>query len=150
MNCIFFTGDGRNPCRLGADELITAVRIPPGANGGQAGFVKKSLRGSVDFAIATLAMGLRKNGSGRPDIRIVLNGVSTRPIRAKKAEAHLMAGGIDRKTIGRAFGLILEDIGPLSLIGASPLVRRKTIEAMFAELVEELTPNVKQNLSRRN
>ncbi len=135
----FYTGDGRNPYRLDADELITAVRIPSAANDGRAGFSKKSLRGSVDFAIATLAMRLRKNGSGRPDMRIALNGVSVRPIRAKKAEAHLMVHGIDPKTIGEVFGLILEDIGPLSRIGASPLVRRKMIGAMFEDLVEALT-----------
>lgn len=135
----FYTGDGRNPYRLDADELIAAVRTPSAANVGRAGFMKKSLRGSVDFAIATLAMRLRKNGSGLQDMRIALNGVSTRPIRAKKAEAHLMVNGIDKQTIGEAIGLVLEDIGPLSLIGASALVRRKMIGAMFEDLVEALT-----------
>jgi 4-hydroxybenzoyl-CoA reductase subunit beta len=135
----FYTGDGRRPHHLNANELVTSVRIPPSANEWYVGFLKKSIRGSVDFAIATLSMRLRKNSSGIKDTRIALNGVSTKPIRAKKAEMVLTAKGINAESVNEATRLVLAEAKPLSLIGASILVRRQMIAAMVEDLVEELT-----------
>ncbi|MBW2582982.1 MAG: hypothetical protein JRE36_05245 [Deltaproteobacteria bacterium] len=72
---MFYSGDGHKPCKLGDDELVTALLLPPADNSWRQGYLKKSIRGAVDFAIATLAMRIRKNGPEVEDIRIALNGV---------------------------------------------------------------------------
>ncbi|MBU2499445.1 MAG: FAD binding domain-containing protein [Proteobacteria bacterium] len=134
----FYTGDGRRPHHLRDEEVVTAVRIPPPAPGWKEGFQKKSARGAVDFAIATLSLRLRQNGRAIEDARIVLNGVSTKPIRAEKAEKHLIGKDPKAETIEKCLRFILEEATPLSLVGASAFLRRRMIGTMFRDLVESL------------
>jgi 4-hydroxybenzoyl-CoA reductase subunit beta len=131
----FYTGDGRRPHRLDGNEVVTAVLIPPPAKGWKEGFLKKSHRG-WDFSIATLSIRLRNNSEGLEDVRIALNGVSSKPIRAKEVERYLMGKAVNHETMREAVHLLLKQTTPLSLIGVSAFVRRKMIEAMFVDLIE--------------
>jgi len=135
----FYTGDGRKPHKLGRDEIVEAVLIPPPARGWKGGFLKKSDRGSVDFSIASLSVRLKNNVGGLEDARIALNGVSTKPIRAKGAETYLIKKDINDETMKEALRLILKEAIPLSPIGAPVSVRRRMIGAMFEDLVEMIT-----------
>jgi CO/xanthine dehydrogenase FAD-binding subunit len=98
------------------------------------------VRGSVDFALATMAMRLRPNGRNIKDIRIVLNGVSVKPIQAKMAQLYLIGKNINNDTIDAAVKLILKEITPLSSIGTTVAVRRKMIAAIFEDLLFRLNP----------
>ncbi|MFH1123842.1 MAG: hypothetical protein V1758_09320, partial [Pseudomonadota bacterium] len=129
---------GRRPHRLKDEEVVVAVRVPPPTPGWREGFQKKSARGAVDFAIATLSLRLRQNGHEIEDARIALNGVSTKPVRAEKAERHLIGKPLNAETIEESLRLILEESTPLSLVGASAFLRRRMIGAMFRDLVESL------------
>jgi 4-hydroxybenzoyl-CoA reductase subunit beta len=135
----FFTGDGRRPHEISDTEVVTAVLIPPSTEGWREGFMKKSARGSVDFSTATLSLRLRNSGKGPEDVRIALNGVSTKPIRANEAEHYLKGKDLNNETTKEAAGLILKEATPLSLIGASAMLRRAVIEAMFFDLSEIIT-----------
>jgi len=132
----FYTGDGKNPHNLDHNGLVTAVLIPPPMKGWREGFMKKSQRGSVDFAMATLSIRLKNNGTGLEDVRIALNGVSSKPIRAKEAEKYLIGKLVDGETTAGAVRILLGETTPLSSIGTSVQVRRRTIEAMFTDLIE--------------
>jgi 4-hydroxybenzoyl-CoA reductase subunit beta len=134
----FYTGDGKNPHNLDRNGFVTAVLIPLPMKGWKEGFMKKSQRGSVDFAMATLSIRLRNNGTGLEDVRIALNGISSKPIRAKEAEKYLKGKTVDRETTTEAVRILLGETTPLSSIGTSVQVRRRTIEAMFSDLVEAI------------
>jgi CO/xanthine dehydrogenase FAD-binding subunit len=69
-------------------------------------------------------------------VRIVLNGVSSRPIRAEETEHYLIGNPANGQTTREALGLLLKEAAPLSLIGASVYLRRRMIEAMFTDLAE--------------
>jgi 4-hydroxybenzoyl-CoA reductase subunit beta len=135
----FYTGDGKKPYKLDHNELVTAVHIPQPTKGWKEGFMKKSQRGAVDFAIATLSVRLRTNGTGVEDVRIALNGVSSRPIRANEAEQYLMGKHISSEITTEAARVVLGETKPLSSIGSSVQVRRRTIEAMFTDLLKATT-----------
>lgn len=135
----FYTGDGKKPHRLNGNEVVTGVLIPPPARGWREGFLKKSPRGSMDFAIATLSIRSKNNGDGLDDIRIALNGVSSKPVRARETESYLKGKVINQEIINEAVGFLLKETTPLSLVGTSAFVRRKAIEAMFTDLVEMST-----------
>ncbi len=135
----FYSGDGKRPHQLEEDEVVTAVVISPPSKGWRDGFLKKSPRGSVDFAIATLSLRLKGNGGPVEDARIALNSVSSKPVRAVKAEACLKGKDLDDETVADALRLVLKEASPLSLIGASAFVRRKTIQAMFVDLIGQLS-----------
>jgi 4-hydroxybenzoyl-CoA reductase subunit beta len=135
----FFTGDGRSPHRLDGAEVVVAVRVPLSGQGWREGFMKKSVRGSVDFSIASLSVRLKMNGKAVADARIALNGVSSRPVRAKAAETYLVGKGICVETVSTAAEILLKEIQPLSLIGCSPFLRRNVIRAMFEDVTEAIT-----------
>ena len=136
----FYTGDGRTPYLLGDDEFVCAIELSASPDVWRNGFLKKSVRGSVDFALATMAMRLRPNGRNIKDIRIVLNGVSVKPIQAKMAQRYLIGKNINNDTIDAAVKLILKEATPLSSIGTTVAVRRKMIAAIFEDLLFRLNP----------
>jgi len=131
----FYTGKGQEPHDLREDELVSAILIPPDGRGWKDGFLKKSARGSVDFAIASLSVRLKMKGSFVEDARIALNGVSTKPVRPAEAENYLKGKRIDEATVKHAAETVLKEIKPLSLIGCSAFLRRNVIRAMFEDLM---------------
>jgi 4-hydroxybenzoyl-CoA reductase subunit beta len=131
----FYTGNGQRPHDLREDELVSAIVIPPDGGGWKQGFLKKSVRGSVDFAIASLSVGLKMNGPFVEDARIALNGVSTKPVRPVEAENYLKGKKIEDETVSQTAETALKEIKPLSLIGSSAFLRRNIIRAMFEDLM---------------
>ena len=134
-----FTGDGRSPHKLEADEVVTAVRVPPREEGWREGFMKKSVRGSVDFSIASLSVRLKMSGKAVGDARIALNGVSSKPVRAKAAETYMAGKEICEETVTSAAQILLKEIQPLSLIGCSPFLRRNVIRAMLEDVMTAIS-----------
>jgi len=134
----FYTGKGQKPHDLREDELVSAILIPPEDRGWKQGFLKKSARGSVDFAIASLSVRLKMAGRLVEDARIALNGVSTKPVRPAEAENYLKGKKISDETAANAAETALKEIKPLSLIGASAFLRRNVIRAMFEDTFERL------------
>jgi len=135
----FYTGNGQKPHALGEDELVSAILIPSDGRGWKQGFLKKSARGSVDFAIASLSVRLKMKGPIVEDARIALNGVSTKPVRATEAEYCLKGKKISDETVAHTAETALKEIQPLSLIGASAFLRRNVIRAMFEDLMASIT-----------
>jgi 4-hydroxybenzoyl-CoA reductase subunit beta len=134
----FYTGDGQKPNCLDEQELVTAVQFQPSSADWRDGYLKKSVRGSVDFSIASLAIRLKTNGKRMEDIRIALNGVTSKPIRAKMAESYLLAKSVNDKTVAEAVKLALKESTPLSSITVPVSVRKSMIGAMFEDLFEEI------------
>lgn len=79
---------------LEAEEIVTAVEIPalPPATGW--GFEEFAQRRG-DFAVAGVAALVETAGDGLSGIRIAVFGAHDTPLRAKRAEAAMQAGGID-------------------------------------------------------
>jgi 4-hydroxybenzoyl-CoA reductase subunit beta len=135
----FFMGDGRRPHNLDVDEVVTAVRVPLPEEGWREGFMKKSVRGSMDFSLASLSVRLRINGKGVTDARIALNGVSSKPVRAKAAESYLSGKEIHPETVTSTVAILFKEIQPLSLIGCSLFLRRNLIRTMFEDVVASIS-----------
>jgi 4-hydroxybenzoyl-CoA reductase subunit beta len=134
----FYTANGQKPHDLREDELVFAILIPPEGRGWKQGFIKKSARGSVDFAIASLSVRLKMKGPIVEDARIALNGVSTKPVRPTEAENYLKGKKVSDETVGHAAETVLKEIKPLSLIGASAFLRGNVIRATFEDTFERL------------
>jgi len=100
--------------------------------------LKKSPRGSIDFSIATLSIRLKGNREALEDAKIALNGVSSKPILAKKTEGYLIGKSINGKTMNEAIRLLLKETTPLSGIGPPVFLKRKMIAAMFSDLMESM------------
>ena len=83
---------------LRPQEMVTAVRIPLASNNTRVGFAELARRHG-DYAIVGLAASARADGKGNnsrlADVRLAFFGVGATPLRAKNAEAALVAGNVD-------------------------------------------------------
>ena len=79
---------------LRPQEIVTAVRIPAADRSTRVGFSELARRHG-DYAIVGLAASARVNGQGLAGVHLAFFGVGATPVRAKKAEAALVAGNID-------------------------------------------------------
>lgn len=79
---------------LTADEIITAVTLPPPSDASrQSVYVKVRDRQSYAFALVSVAAGLALDADGQiEDVRLALGGVAHKPWRASDAEAMLRGG----------------------------------------------------------
>lgn len=132
----FFTGEGRKPHKLDKDEVVTAILIHPPSTDWREAYLKKSARGSVDFCIASLSVRLKMNTHAVDDIRIAVNGVSSRPIRCKTTECYLAGRKINDKILNEAARQLLMETAPISKISFPTYFRKQMIKVMFLDLVK--------------
>jgi carbon-monoxide dehydrogenase medium subunit len=79
---------------LGAQEILTAIRVPAAGKDARTGFAELGRRHG-DYAIVGLAASARGDGSGLRDVRLAFFGVGATPLRARQSEAALSKGDVD-------------------------------------------------------
>lgn len=99
---------------LEADELITAVALPPVGFERHSCYLKVRDRASYAFALVSVAAALDLDRGSVRDARIALGGVAHRPWRAAEAERILIGGALEADAIARAAGAALKDAAPLA------------------------------------
>ncbi len=97
------------------DELLTEVLVPPVPDGASQVFVKFRLRSSIDFAIVSVALLLIMEDGICKDAKVVLGGVSPRPIRASLAEEALKGRSLTPESIEAASQAAVKEAVPLSM-----------------------------------
>lgn len=81
-----YTGDGEKYLSLGADELVVAVRATmPG--GLRTGYDKMRVRRSIEYPLAGVAVGLRRDGDAVAELRVAVTGTNPRPVRLEGLDA---------------------------------------------------------------
>jgi carbon-monoxide dehydrogenase medium subunit len=86
---------------LGAGEILTAIRFPSAGPDMRYGFAELARRRG-DYAMVGLAACARVEGARLRDVRLVIFGVGSTPMRARNAEAALAADGIDAAAVALA------------------------------------------------
>ena len=116
-----FTGSGLVPVRLREDEIISAIIVPPTPANFGWGYHKSARRGGLEFAMAIMAVTLRRDADRKTcaDARIVIGAVRERPVRALAAERVLAGAVLDEASIGKAVTAALEELRPLPHHGFS-------------------------------
>ena len=98
---------------LGADEIITRIRIPLPARGDTLRLYKVSKRSHLDISSFTAAMLMRRGGDRIESIRIAFGGVGPVVLRLPKTEQLL---------VGRAFALeVFEEAEPIAREEITPI-----------------------------
>ena len=83
--------------QLGADEMITEIRIPAPAAGMRAAYTKQGEKESQDWPIAEIVVLIEPDGDRCKRASIVLGAAAPVPHRAKEAEAALQGKRIDER-----------------------------------------------------
>jgi carbon-monoxide dehydrogenase medium subunit len=118
---------------IGADEMLTAIRLPAATPAMRYGFAELSRRHG-DYALAGLAASARADGESLKDVRLAYFGVGLTPIRAKGAEAALAAGKIDE-----AVNALATDLDPPDDIQETGAVKTHLAGVLLRRVAAQLT-----------
>ena len=94
---------------LYADEIITAVELPPQGFASNYTYLKVRDRLSYAFALVSVAVGLELDGGAIREVRFALGGVAHKPWRDSAAEAILRGQVPNETNFTRAADTLLRD-----------------------------------------
>jgi xanthine dehydrogenase YagS FAD-binding subunit len=94
---------------LGADELVTAVELPPRGFAANYTYLKIRDRLSYAFALVSVAVGLELEGNTIKEARFALGGVAHKPWRNAQAEAALRGRPAEAAAFAEAAAIVLRD-----------------------------------------
>jgi len=94
---------------LGADEIVTAIGLPPRGFAKHYSYLKIRDRLSYAFALVSVAAALEFDGGAIKEARLALGGVAHKPWRDAKAEAMLRGRQATRDAFTRAADALLRD-----------------------------------------
>ena len=127
----FYLGDGIRHLDLKPGEILAAVVLPPPPRA-EGAFIKFRPQNNIDFATYTLAVMPGTDGSGA---RIVAGSVSSRPLRAKKAEEMLNRGQGDAGEVARQAA---SELRIVSFVRGGVEFKRQVIEAGLEKVLNQL------------
>ncbi|MET0278847.1 MAG: FAD binding domain-containing protein [Pseudorhodoplanes sp.] len=118
---------------VGADDMLTAIRVPAANAQMRYGFAELSRRHG-DYAIAGLAASARAEGAALNDVQLAYFGVDLTPVRAKGAEAALAKGNIDD-----AVNALASDLDPPDDIQETGAVKKHLAGVLLRRVAAQMT-----------
>ncbi|MBI2371490.1 MAG: FAD binding domain-containing protein, partial [Deltaproteobacteria bacterium] len=114
-------------------ELITEVQVPAAPANAKGVFMKKRIRGSWDFALASVAAMVTLKAGMVQEARIVLGGVSTIPLRSTAAESAIKGKRLDAGSASQAGEAAVAKARPMTQNGYKiDMARGMVREALLA------------------
>jgi len=99
---------------LEANELITAVIIPPANKNTKSNYLKQGARASYDWALADVAVVLETSGSTCKNASVVLGAAAPVPVSSKPAADALIGKRINESSARSAAEASMKDATPLA------------------------------------
>ncbi len=126
----FFRGPGQNA--MGAEEILTAIFLPPSHPRLAGEYIKFSPREMMDLAYVGVAVALVLNDKDKrcEHVRIALGAVSPTPMRARNAETIVLNQTITAELAGKAGVEAAMESKPISDVRSSADYRREMVRAM--------------------
>jgi xanthine dehydrogenase YagS FAD-binding subunit len=123
---------------LAADELITAIELPPVPAAAHSRYRKVRDRASYAFALVSVAAALKVADDGRiAEVRLALGGVATKPWRARIAEELLLGAEATDESFARAAAAELAPALPQSGNAFKIDLAQRTVVAVLRTLNAE-------------
>ncbi|MDP1610987.1 MAG: 4-hydroxybenzoyl-CoA reductase subunit beta [Sulfuritalea sp.] len=134
----FYRDDGMAWLTLGADELLTGVRVPL-QDGWRSAYEKVRVRGAIDFPLAGVAVALKRKGDVLDGLRIACTGVASRPLaidglaelQGKTLDAVAMASIVAQTEIA-AGAMRTTVVDMLYRRGVAPVLARRLVEKLWS------------------
>lgn len=126
--------DIRRENSIGADELITEIRVPAPATEARSAYLKQGEKESFDWPIAEIAVVLESDGGRVKSAAVIMGAAAPVPLRARAAESALVGQVVNEETARRAAQAAVKGATPLSENGYKvpifeTLVRRAILAA---------------------
>jgi CO/xanthine dehydrogenase FAD-binding subunit len=107
---------------LEPEEIVVEIEFPVIQHDGWA--FEEVARRFGDFALASIAISIRRGRSGLEDARIAVMGVADTPLRLREAEEELVAMELDDRTSDRFSEVVVSKVSPNGDLHASADYRR--------------------------
>ncbi len=120
-----YTGDGCAPLALGSGEVVTAALVPSPPAVAGAAYEKLRMRHALDFAAASAAVYLERDGARCAAARVVLGGLGQQPIRVPGAEQALTGSGLEPEALEAAAEAAAAAARPAKNTDLTPAYRRR-------------------------
>ena len=122
-----YTGDGKAPLSLGADELVTEIRVPQAVGRQSSTYLKYRIRDAIDFPLVGVAVRMDSDGDGIcTDCKVVLNAVGSAPAEVPESGALLKGQVITEELIRDASEQAMKGAHPVgNTAGSTPHYRRR-------------------------
>ena len=133
----FFTGIGETPHILKPGELVTEIQVPYLPAGARGAFIKHSIRGAIDFALADAAAVVTMENSRCKDARIVIGSIGPAIVRATKAEEVLKGNELGDKVFEEVGEVAAKDVRLVSGAYCSVYYRRQVIKVLAKRVVRQ-------------
>ncbi len=132
-----YQDDGIDYLKLKPDEMIAAVRIPALPDGFKTGYAKSHVRSAIDFPLAGVAVGLRREGEAVAELRVALTGTNSMPLVVEGTEG-LTGAPPDEAMLGGLDALIGKQIQPMNSTFSPPGYRRRVVAKMTRSVIRTL------------
>ena len=130
-----YVEDGRAHLALAADELVVAVRLPPGAP--PSAYAKVRVRSAIDYPLAGVAVALGVRARNVERLRIALTGTNSRPFALVGTDA-MIGRPIDDKALQEIERLVQKQAQPMRTTVASAHYRRLAAAGLARRLTSAL------------
>jgi CO/xanthine dehydrogenase FAD-binding subunit len=128
----FYTGEGKSPRALSADQIVAEIQVPEVVQEARAAYLKFRFREGIDFPVVGVAVLAIKGGSQGTSrgVRIVVSGATSGPFRCVKAERILENGKIESTSLEEAGETAAGEIPIVSSSGCSVSYRRTLVKEL--------------------
>jgi 4-hydroxybenzoyl-CoA reductase subunit beta len=132
--------DGIHPVHLRDGDVLTDLYVPPSppGSGWRSAYEKYRVRGAFDFPIASVAAVARFDGAQCADVRLVLQGVATRPLPLPEAEALLRGQPWTPDLLDAAAELGYKAAHPMDNTAGTIALRRRIVRAYIRRALDAL------------
>jgi 4-hydroxybenzoyl-CoA reductase subunit beta len=130
-----YTEDGRAHLKLGADEFVVAVHLPPDPP--PSNYAKARMRGAIDFPLAGVAVALAAENGQVATLRVGLTGTNSRPFLLEGTDAFI-GRALDDAALRELDRLVQKQVRPMRTTLASAQYRRLAAAALARRLAAEL------------
>ncbi|MGI9234287.1 MAG: FAD binding domain-containing protein [Woeseiaceae bacterium] len=139
----FLIGPGKTD--LGADEIVTAVKLTPLGRGEASCFRRFTQREALDLAFASVAarVAFEPDGSTVRDVRLALGAVDKTVIEAPDAAAILKGRALNDTALRECADAAAETCSPISDHRASARYRRQLVRALIIDVVAQAGQRVR-------
>jgi carbon-monoxide dehydrogenase medium subunit len=117
---------------LGAQDVLTAIRVPAATADTRVGFAEFARRHG-DYAMVGVATCARAEGKRLAGIRLAYFGIGAKAVRARKAEAALANGDIEA-----AVNALADDLDPPDDVHASGAVKMHLAGVLLRRVAPQL------------
>lgn len=130
---------------LQADEILTEIQVPqPPPHTGAACMKFALMEGDAAIVGAAVSITLEPGDGACKDARIVLGGVATVPMRAKRAEKVLVGNKVEEDLIAEAAQVASEEARPTSDMHASAEYRTELVKVFVRRAARQALERAKK------